>query len=62
MSKAMDTELLSFLVLACLRHIKLHKVMIITSIVELATYKDVIHITIMPQKSGKENRAIESHF
>ena len=37
--------------------------MIITSTVEFATQKDLIRITIMPQKSGKANRAIkESYF
>lgn len=35
----------------------------IISIVEFATYKDIIRVMIMPPKSGKQNRVIkESHF
>lgn len=55
MTKAMNIQLLSFLLPASLKHTKLSKVITVTSIIEFVTYINVICTTVMPQEQGKES-------
>ena len=50
--------MVSFLLAASLKHIKLNKVITLSSIVEFVIYIDVICITRMPQEQGTKKRTI----
>lgn len=57
-TKAIDIQLFFSLLSASLKHIKLYKVIVITTIVNFVTQIDIIYITMMLQKQEKKNRTI----